>query len=666
MAKKRNAKAERSVSPQTKTEKQTADAVETAEKLAPRIKYLVFAALAVLCLIIYAQVYSFDFVYIDDDQYVFENSFVSGGLKLANIVWAFTAFHSSNWHPLTWMSHQFDSSLFGLNTGAHHLVNVVFHAANSCLLFVVIRKLTASFWKSAFVAAIFAVHPAHVESVAWIAERKDVLSTLFWLLSTFFYIRYARNTKEKNILWISLLFFAFGLMAKPMLVTLPFTLVLLDYWALERLEKWTFAGVFPLIKEKLPFFALSAVSAVITIFAQATSGAIQSVEKIPLANRLLNSIVSYAAYVVMLFYPANLGVWYPFKNDIGILQIASAAILVFGISAIALWQIRERKYLFVGWCWFLGTLVPVIGILQVGGQSLADRYTYIPFIGLTIAFVWLFGELFAKFKVNKTVIAVLCGIAVLAFTALSVRQVSFWKDSETLFSRTLAVTENNYFIEHNFCGVLEKQNRLDEAAALCKASIEHNPSLADSRNMLGTIELKQNNLAAAEQNFQKAIELNPDFVLAYANLAIVNIRAGNFEDAAKYLNLAIDKDSRGFFDEKRKLDAFSTIAVESLKKQNYSLAEEYFRKSLAIAPNNLDYQRNLAITLHSQKRSDEAIKILQTAIGQYPNSAEAYNSLGLIYAEQNRKQEAVAMFQKALQINPGFAPARNNLLRATQ
>lgn len=666
MAKKKTVKAEKTASQNIETELSADDFQEKSSAPFYQSKYFIFGAIAVLCLIIYAQVFGFDFINIDDDQYVYENPFVSSGLKAANFIWAFTAFHSSNWHPLTWISHQFDSTAFGLNAGAHHFINVIFHIANSILLFVLIRKLTDSFWKSAIVAALFAVHPAHVESVAWVAERKDVLSTLFWILSTLFYVKFARNTKETNFYWISFLLFALGLMAKPMLVTLPFTLILLDYWSLERFEKWNFENLFPLFKEKLPFFALSIISAIITIFAQGSGGAIQTIEKIPLSSRFWNAIVSYAKYVVMLFYPANLGVWYPYESDFNILQIIGAAVLVFGISAFAIWQIKQRKYIFVGWFWFLGTLVPVIGILQVGGQSLADRYTYVPYIGLTIALVWFLGEIFAKLNLNKTVIAAICGICILAFTALSFRQTSFWKNNETLYSHTLAVTEKNYFVEHNFCNYLEKQNRLDEATALCKASIEHNPKIAEGFNTLGTIQLKQNNLPEAESNFKKSVEANPEYILAYANLAIVKIREGNFDEAGNFLNQAIEKDKNGFFDEKRKLDAYSTIAVEALKKQNYQLAEEFFRKSLEIAPTNLDFQRNLAISLHSQKKSDEAIKILQSAIQQNPNVPEVYNSLGLIYAEQNRKPEAIQQFQKALQLNPNFTQARNNLLRATQ
>lgn len=629
-------------------------------------KYVVFAVLAVLCLIIYGQTLGFDFINIDDNQYVYENSFVSTGVNAANIIWAFTAFHSSNWHPLTWISHQLDSSLFGLNAGYHHLINVGFHIANSILLFALIRKLTDSFWKAAVVAAIFAVHPAHVESVAWVAERKDVLSTLFWLLTTIFYIRFARNLSDSRAYWISLLLFALGLMAKPMLVTLPFVLVLLDYWPLKRFEKWNVSSLVPIFKEKLPFFALSAISAIVTILAQGSSGAIQTIERIPFFERLINAIVSYAKYVIMLFYPVNLGVWYPYQNNFTVLQIAAAAILVIGVSAISVWQLKERKYLFVGWFWFLGTLVPVIGILQVGRQSLADRYTYVPYIGLLIAFVWLAAELFEKLQLNKAVTASICALCISILTGLAFIQVTYWKNTETISRHTLSVTENNYFIEHNFCNYLEGKNRLDEAVVLCKAAIEHDPMLAEGYNTLGTIQLKQNRVAEAAANFRKSIDLQPAYVMAYANLAIAEIREGNFEQAGTVLNQGIENDKYEFFDTKRKLDAYSTLAVEALKNKKYPVAEEFLRKSLDITPNDVDVQRNLAIALYSQNKTAEAVTILNGAIQQNPKMPELYNSLGLIYAGQNRNQEAAVLFQKALQIDPGFQPAKNNLAKLMQ
>ena len=629
-------------------------------------KYYVFIGLAVVCLIIYAPTIGFDFINLDDDIYVYENPFVSHGFNFTDFIWALTAFHAANWHPLTWISHQFDASFFGLNAGGHHAVNLIFHIANSIFLFVVVNKLTKAFWKSVIVAAIFAVHPAHVESVAWIAERKDVLSTLFWLLTTWSYLRFTDNTKNTNFYWLAVVFFAFGLAAKPMLVTLPFTLILLDYWSLERFDKWNLANLSPLIKEKLPFFALSAISAAVTIFAQKTGGAIQTIETISLSDRIINAVISYAKYVVMIFYPANLGVWYPFENNFSIVQIIASLILLIGISAVCLWQINKRKYLFVGWFWFLGTLVPVIGILQVGRQSLADRYTYIPFIGLSIAFVWLFAEVFARFNLNKTVVAAICGICLIALTVISFRQVSFWKTSETIFARTLSITPKNYLVKNNFCNYLEQKNRFDEAAAQCLSAIDDDPKLPDAYNTLGTVQLKQNKFDDAKTNFEKAIGIYPNFTLAYANLAIVETNRNNFDAAAENLNKAIALDKNGFFDANRKLDAFTGLAVAALKQQNYQISAEFFRKSLEITPNNTDFQRNLALSLHKTGKSAEGIKILEDAIRKNPNLPEVYNTLGLIYAEQNRKPEAVALFQKALQINPDFTPAQGNLRKALE
>ncbi len=692
-----------SAKPEIKTG-QTTETTRLHSHSNPNFKYYVFGSLALICVIIYAQTIGFDFINLDDDIYVYENPFVSRGFNFINFKWALTAFHAANWHPLTWISHQFDSGLFGLEAGGHHAVNLIFHIINSILLFVVVNKLTNAVWKSAIVAAIFAVHPAHVESVAWVAERKDVLSTLFWLLTTWAYLRYAEGERRRRgdeerrrrgdeetmgekaetaaektgrgeaeskissspLLLFSFSCFALGLAAKPMLVTLPFTLILLDYWALERFDKWNAASLFPLIKEKIPLFLLTVFSAIITIFAQKAGGAIQTIETISLSDRIFNALVSYAKYLVMLFYPANLGVWYPFDNNFSTPQIVASCVLLIGITAVCLWQLCTRKYLFVGWCWFLGTLVPVIGILQVGRQSLADRYTYIPYIGLSIAFVWLFGEIFERFKLNKTAIAAICGICLLAFTVLSFRQVSFWKTSETLYLRTLSITDKNYLIKNNFCNYLEKKNRFDEAAAQCQSAISDDPNLSDAYNTLGTVQIKQNKFAEAKSNFEKAVAINPKFVLAYANLAVVETNQNNFDAAAENLKKAIELDTGGFFDAGRLLDAYSGLAVAAMKQKNYAQSAEFFQKALEITPNNTDFQRNLALSLHKQGKSAEGIRILEETIRKNPNLPEAYNTLGLIYAEQNRKQEAIAQFQKALQINPNFAQAQNNLRNALE
>ncbi|MEP6904068.1 MAG: tetratricopeptide repeat protein [Actinomycetota bacterium] len=689
-----------------KAENKPAETAKTSRSNSPsnlNLKYYVLAALAVVCLIIYAQTIGFDFINLDDDIYVYENPFVSRGFNFTNFKWALTAFHAANWHPLTWISHALDASFFGLNAGGHHAVNLIFHIINSTLLFVVVNKLTNAFWKSAIVAALFAVHPAHVESVAWIAERKDVLSTLFWLLTTWAYLRYTEervesqesrvesqneletnkydeSTKSKNkkngstsdfrhstkYYILTILLFALGLMAKPMLVTLPFVLLLIDYWALERFDKWNASNLLPLIKEKLPLFALTAISAGVTIFAQKAGGAIQTIETISLSDRIFNAVISYAKYVVMLFYPVNLGVWYPFENNFSVAQITVSLVLLVGITAICCWQIRERKYLFVGWFWFLGTLVPVIGILQVGRQSLADRYTYIPYIGLSIAVIWLFGDIFERLKLSKTIIAAICGICLLALTVLSFRQVSYWKTSETLFVRTLSITGKNYLVKNNFCNYLEKKNRFDEATAQCQSAIADDPRLPDAYNTLGTVQIKQNKFDEAKANFEKAAQINPNFMLAYANLAVVETNQNNFDAAAENLKKAIGLDTGGFFDASRLLDAYSGLAVASLKQKNYAEAAEFFQKALEITPNNTDFQRNLALSLHKQGKSAEGIRILEETIRKNPNLPEVYNTLGLIYAEQNRKPEAIAQFQKALQISPNFTPAQNNLRMAME
>lgn len=632
-----------------------------------RNRIIVFAGLAVLCLIIYAQTFGFGFIFLDDNEYIFENPYVTNGLNLVDFRWALTAFHSANWHPLTWLSHQFDATVFGSNAGGHHAVSVAFHIINSILLFVVVNRLTKTFWKSAFVAAIFAVHPAHVESVAWVAERKDVLSTLLWLLTTFFYIRWTENVKDQKFYWISLLCFALGIASKPMLVTLPFTLILLDYWALERFEKWSVQTLLPFFKEKIPFFALTIFSAVITIFAQKAGGAIQSTETFSLADRLQNAVLSYAKYVLMLFYPANLGVWYSFDGNFNLIEVAAALVFLIAATGVCLWQIRGRKYLFVGWFWFLGTLVPVIGILQVGRQSLADRYTYVPYIGLSIAFVWLFAEIFDRLKFNETVRMIVCSIVILMFTALAFYQTTFWQNSQTIFAKTLQTGGKNYLIKNNLCNYLEKQNRLDEATAQCLNAIADDPEQSIAYNTLGVVQLKQNKLPEAEANFEKAVSINPEYVMALSFLTIARTNAGDIAGASESLKQAIAADKEKiFFDSKRLSDAYSSIAVAALKEKKFPAAEEYFKKALEVNPSNLDFRRNLALAMHSQGKSADAIKLLEEAIRSNPNFPEIYNTLGLIYAEQNRRPEAIAQFQKALQINPNFAPAKSNLQKAMQ
>ncbi len=625
----------------------------------------IMAGLAVLCLLVYFRVFTFDFVLIDDDVYVSENPFIAGGLSFANTLWAWTSVHSSNWHPLTWMSHALDISLFGLNAGGHHAVNLALHIANSALVFLVVRNLTGAIWKSAIVAAIFALHPVHVESVAWISERKDVLSTVFWLTSTLLYIGYVKKPERTNYFWASVVLFGLGLASKPMLVTMPFTLLLLDYWALERFEKWNVSSLLPLIKEKLPYFVLSILSVLVTIFAQGTGGAIQGIQRFDMADRLANAVTAYVTYAAMLFYPVNLGAWYPFERDLPVAGVITAVLVLAAVTGLCIWQIRSHKYLFVGWFWFVGTLVPVIGIVQVGRQSMADRYTYIPYIGLTIAVVWLIADLVAKLKIDQRITAAFAAIIIAVFGVLSFRQVSYWQNSETLFQHTLSVTNNNYFIEHNYCFYLQKNNRLGEAENYCKAAIEHDPELAGAHNTLGTIKLKQKKFAEAKSGFEQAIQLKPAYPQAYANLALAAAGENDFAAAVNYISKGVEIDDQGFFDGQRLVDLYSNIGNGAMQQKMYPIAASAYEKALSAQPNNPELSRNLALAMHQSGRTSEAIEILEKVVRVGSGSAELHNSLGLMYAQTNRIEEAKVQFRRSLQINPNFAPAQNNLRQAS-
>ena len=639
---------------------------------------IVFTVLAALVLAIYWQTTKFGFINLDDNLYVYDNPIVLSGLNWNTVKWAFTAFYSANWHPLTWLSHALDVQMFGRNSGGHHAVNIVFHLINSALVFAVFRKMTGCFLKSAIVAALFAVHPAHVESVAWIAERKDVLSTLFWLLTMFAYLNYVKfnrqdaepqsaeetknqKPKTKNqILFYALTisFFALGLMAKPMLVTLPFVLLLMDFWSLERLK--TLKDLPALLVEKIPLFVLSGVSAYLTILAQRSSGAVESLDFLPIGTRFLNAFIAYAKYIVMLFYPSDLAVWYPYDRAFSAWQIVGAIILLVGITAFCLWQMRERKYFLMGWFWFLGTLVPVIGIVQVGSQSLADRYTYIPYFGLFIMLVWGVHDIF---KQNRNAFFAIFGIAVVAFSVLSFRQVSFWQNNETLYRRTLAVTQNNFLISHNLCYTLTLEDRLDEAEPLCRAAIQIKPNYYQGYNTLGILQIKRGQYSEAEQNFREVLRNEPNYSLAYANLALALALQKKPEEAEENLEKAVRLND-GAVQPEIWVNALNDLAIAYSEQKKYDKAAENLARILAIDNNNADARANLALTFYHLKRYDEAQKLIESAIQLNPNQAVAYNIYGLILLEQNRKTEAAGLFERALQLKPNFAEAKENLKKA--
>lgn len=622
---------------------------------------IVITVLSVLVLFIYSQTVGFSFINFDDNQYVYENPFVAKGVHWATAKWAFTEFHSANWHPLTWISHQLDATLFGLNAGGHHSTNVIFHLINSILAFVVFLKYTRSFWKSAVVATLFAVHPLHVESVAWVSERKDVLSTMFWFLTMWTYFGYVKNNKNRNYYLLTLLLFVFGLMSKPMLVTLPFVLLLMDYGFLERLK--TKHDLKSRVIEKIPFFALSAVSSYITILAQKSEGAIQSLEFLPFQTRLLNAVISYTKYIVSFFYPVKLSVWYPYDEKFAVWEIAGSIVLLLAITAFCVWQISQRKYLITGWLWFLGTLIPVIGLVQVGGQPIADRYTYIPFFGLFIMIVWGTNDLFNYFKPDKKIIIIFT-IAILSiFTFLSIRQTSYWKNDETLYKHSLSVTNGNYLLMQNYCHYLILKDDLDRAETLCRQSIEAKPDYAEAINSLGIIEFKQGNYEKAADHFKKTLEVKPGYGEIYFNYANALALDGNPVLAEEQLRRAIQFTPPNV-NPQIWIESLNNLAFAYGAQQNYESAVENYERILQIAPERADVRANYALILLQLKKIVEAQNQIEYSIRQNPDLPESYNNYGLILLEKNENLKAAEQFEKALQLKSGFKQAEENLRKA--
>jgi Tfp pilus assembly protein PilF len=506
---------------------------------------IIFSGLVLVCLVIYWQTTGFAFINLDDPSYVYRNTPILSGINIESIWWAFTSFHSSNWHPLTWLSHALDVQLFGLNPGSHHAVNVVLHTANSCLAFIVFKRLTGAVWPSAMVAFLFAVHPMHVESVAWISERKDVLSTLFWLLTILAYTSYARTAAGgiaqrifSKYFVLTFLLLAFGLMAKPMLVTLPFVLLLADIWPLKRANNFRDVGA--LLLEKLPLFALVICSSVITFYAQRARGSVMALDRFPLESRILNSVVAYGRYVGSMFYPVNLGVWYPFDPVIDKTLFATIIIGAIAMTVLAIWQIGKRGYIAFGWFWFLGTMVPVIGLVQVGAQSMADRYTYIPYFGLFVILIWGSAEIIEKYKLDRRIVAGVSILLIIGLTAAAFRQTSYWSNSETLYTRSIAVTNNNFFLMNLLCKHYVDTASTEVAERRCTELVGGTSNYMESHNTIGLLRAELGRYDDAIVSYRKALDIKPGSAIVHLHLSGAQARRGELAEAEKNIQRAIE------------------------------------------------------------------------------------------------------------------------------
>jgi protein O-mannosyl-transferase len=483
------------------------------------------AGLVALVWFVFGQSVHFPFVNYDDPTYTYESPQVIAGLSWHGVVWAFTHAHGGNWHPLTTISHMFDCGVFGLRPGAHHFGNVLLHTSTTIALFLVLRRLTGALWRSAFVAAIFAIHPLRVESVVWIAERKDVLSGFFFMLTLAAYLHYARKPSIWRYLTMSILFTC-GLMSKPMLVSLPLVLLLLDYWPLNRGQRSEVRGQrkaeiwWKLVAEKFPLFLLSIASAVATLIAQ--KRAIGSFEHLPLTSRVSQALLSYLTYIRQMFWPAKLAVFYPHsENGSALWQVLLAGAALVAITILTFLLRKKRPYLVVGWLWYVCMLIPVIGIVQVGLQGHADRYTYLPQIGLYLGATWWISELLSRWRYGPAALTTAAIVIIGSLTGVSRVQASYWKDSERLWQQTIAHTSNNHLAHAHLADLLLRQGRINDAISHCQEAVRIQPNDTDAQNNLGLAFLQLGDEADALIHFEQSLGSNPNNLNARCNLAWV-------------------------------------------------------------------------------------------------------------------------------------------------
>ncbi len=566
--------------------------------------------LALVTLAVYFQTGSFEFTNYDTPEYVYENAHVKNGLTRDSIQWAFSTTYLSNWHPLTWLSHMLVVELFGLEAGSHHLANVLLHLVNTLLLFLILHRMTGFVWQAAFVAMLFAIHPLHIESVAWIAGRKDLLSTLFGLLAIWSYIGYVRFPTVGKFMPV-LLFFLLSLMSKPMLVTLPFVLLLLDYWPLERCRSGVKAPAglqlspakskTALVLEKIPLLGLSAASCVVTVYAQLAGGAVGSSVVYSLYARLSNALVAYVSYIRQMIWPAKLAVIYPHPGNWPAWQVMISLAVLAGVTGLTIRYVKSKPWLIVGWLWFLGTLVPVIGLVQVGTQSMADRYTYVPLIGLYIMLAWTGPDLLKRCRYQKAGLAAVSALMVLILSVVSWNQARTWQSSLTLFERALAVTQNNYVAHHNLGHYHLKVRQLAKAGEHFAEALAINPKFEPAHLNLGVVLSRQGRIEDAIRSYTRALELKPDDVVAYNNLGNAFYRQGRYQRAIFNYQQALKLDSQYG-------EAYNGIGAALIQRGEIERAVAFFKIAVKMDPDDTAARKNLENMLAAlQKKTGSGV-----------------------------------------------------------
>ncbi len=580
-----------------------------------KYSYMIVILLIVMSCLAFGRIAENNFINLDDNEYILENHHIQTGLNSQSIKWAFTSVIKGNWHPLTLLSHMLDWSLFGANASGHHLVSLFLHIGTIILLFLFLNKTTNNIWPAAFAAAFFALHPLRVESVAWASERKDVLSMFFGIACLYAYVFYAEVSKISRYL-LCLILFAMSLMSKPMMVTLPFVLMLLDYWPLKRWQKEMnepkqsrFNAAGKLLLEKIPFLCMTIVSCIVTLWAQNKDNLVVSFDSLPFPQRFSNAIVSCAAYLGKTIWPFNLAVFYPFEYFLPLWKIIISGMILIIITLAVLYYIKKLPFLFVGWFWYLGTLVPVIGLVQVANQAMADRYTYLPSIGIAIMLAWGIPVLFSR-ENTKKMFLLWAGVAVIIFLAvLTWRQCGYWKNSATLFSHALRVTENNHLAHNN----------------------------------LGLTFIKEGRIREAIYHYNKTISIVPDVYFYYINRGIAYTRAGEYQPALNDYNKAVSLAPNN-------PDAYYFRGSFYGKNGQHQLAIEDFNKAISLNPDYILAYNNRGNVYADMAQYQNAIENYNEAIRLNPDYADACNNRAYVYLNQGDKISGCRDAQKACEL----------------
>jgi protein O-mannosyl-transferase len=622
-------------------------------------------ALIVVTAGVYAPVSGFDFVRFDDPDYVTANEQVGAGLTWHGLRWAFTTGHVANWHPLTWLSHMLDVQLFGLNPGPHHVVNLVLHVANTVLLFLVLRGMTGAIGRSAVVAALFAIHPLHVESVAWISERKDVLSTLFWMLALLAYGRYVARPIARRYA-VVLVLFVLGLLAKPMVMTLPVVLLLLDVWPLQRITLWrdgrlTFGGAnrttaIRLVSEKLPLVAVAVLSGIITLVVQSRWGAVGGLASYPIGVRVQNTLVSYVAYAAKIVWPAHMSAFYPYRASVQGLQVLGAAAALLAMTVWSVRVSRGRPYVLVGWLWFVGTLLPVIGLVQAGLQSMADRYTYVPAIGLFVIMAWGGAEIAERWTRRRTLAAGAAGLLLAGYAIRAMAQVTTWKDSETLWRHAVDVTSDNAYASYNLGVVLVQAGRVDEGIARFQEALRIQPDYADVRIDLANALKARGALDAAIDEYAAVARLRP----AHAGTRLA------YGDALR--DGGRDPEAIAQYREALKLDPTLAVAHNEIgnlltREGRVDDAMAEYTAAVRLDPELAEARNNLGGVLVRAGKPVEGLAELLAALRLKPADVVFRYNAALAYERLGRVGDAIEQLETALRSDPRHAPSLRALAR---